>query len=93
MVDAHLSRIGLSAAAILSKAGMKVLVLEKHGKCGGTCHIFKSEGYEFDVGIHYVGELNRPTTTRTLLEQISDGQIQWADLSKHYFYPFHKSYL
>ena len=61
---------------------MKVLVLEKHGKCGGTCHVFKSEGYEFDVGIHYVGEFNRPTLTRTLLEQISDGQIQWAGLGK-----------
>ncbi|KAK4020460.1 hypothetical protein OUZ56_002436 [Daphnia magna] len=69
---------GLSTAALLSKAGMKVLVLEKHYKCGGACHTFRDNGYEFDVGIHYVGNFIRPTLTRTLLEQISDGQIQFA---------------
>ena len=70
----------MTAAALLSKAGMKVLVLEKHYKCGGACHTFKDEGYTFDVGIHYVGNLIRPTLTRTLVEEISDGQIQWAPL-------------
>ncbi|KZS15688.1 Uncharacterized protein APZ42_018888 [Daphnia magna] len=69
---------GLSTAALLSRAGMKVLVLEKHYKCGGACHTFRDDGYEFDVGIHYVGNFIRPTLTRTLLEQISDGQIQFA---------------
>ncbi|KAI9564725.1 hypothetical protein GHT06_008466 [Daphnia sinensis] len=69
---------GLSTAALLSKAGMKVLVLEKHYKCGGACHTFRDNGYEFDVGIHYVGNFIRPTLTRTLLEQISDGQIKFA---------------
>ncbi len=70
----------MSSAALLSKAGLKVLVLEKHGKAGGACHIFKAEGYEFDVGIHYIGDFSRRSITRTLLEQISDGQIQWAQL-------------
>ncbi|XP_057369705.1 all-trans-retinol 13,14-reductase-like isoform X1 [Daphnia carinata] len=69
---------GLSTAALLSKAGLKVLVLEKHYKCGGACHTFREYGYEFDVGIHYVGNFIRPTLTRTLLEQISDGQIKFA---------------
>ena len=71
---------GLSAAALLSKAGKKVLVLEKHGKAGGACHIFKSDGYEFDVGIHYIGEFRKHTLSRTLLEQISRGQIGWHPL-------------
>ncbi|XP_057369704.1 all-trans-retinol 13,14-reductase-like [Daphnia carinata] len=71
---------GLSAAALLSKAGMKVLVLEKHYKCGGACHTFMENGYEFDVGIHYVGNFIRPTLIRTLLEQISDGKIKFAEL-------------
>ncbi|XP_046641861.1 all-trans-retinol 13,14-reductase-like [Daphnia pulicaria] len=73
---------GMTAAALLSKAGMKVLVLEKHYKCGGACHTFRDEGYEFDVGIHYVGNFLRPTLTRTLVEQISDGQIRWAQFEK-----------
>lgn len=71
---------GLSAAAILSKAGKKVLVLEKHGKAGGACHVFKAEGYEFDVGIHYIGHFDRPSMSRTILEQISNGQIRWHSL-------------
>lgn len=71
---------GMSSAALLSKAGLKVLVLERHGKCGGACHIFKAEGYEFDVGIHYIGDFTKPSLERTLLEQISDGQVQWAKM-------------
>jgi len=75
---------GLSAAALLSKAGKKVLVLEKHGKAGGACHIFKSDGYEFDVGIHYIGEFRKHTLSRTLLEQISRGQIGWHPLDDNF---------
>lgn len=67
----------MSCAALLSKAGMKVLVLEKHYKCGGACHTFYEKGYEFDVGIQYTGNFIRPNLVRTYLEQISDGQIQW----------------
>jgi len=75
---------GLSAAAILSKAGKKVLVLEKHSKAGGACHVFKAEGYEFDVGIHYIGHFDRPSMSRTILEQISNGQIGWHGLDNNF---------
>jgi len=69
---------GLSCAALLSKAGKKVLVLEQHDQAGGCCHTFIEKGYEFDVGIHYVGEVANNTITQTLVDQISDGQIGWA---------------
>ena len=49
-------------------------------QAGGTCHTFIEKGYEFDVGIHYIGEMNRQTVNKTLLDQISEGQIEWADL-------------
>nr|CAH0100999.1 unnamed protein product [Daphnia galeata] len=75
---------GLSSAALLSKGGLKVLVLEKHDTCGGGCHTFKEKGYEFDVGIHFVGGFTRQTLTHTLFDQISDGQIQWAQLDENY---------
>ena len=32
-------------------------------------------GYEFDVGIHYVGECANNTITHTLLDQITEGQL------------------
>lgn len=41
---------GLSAGAILSKQGRKVLVLEQSPRVGGCCSTFEKEGYHFDVG-------------------------------------------
>lgn len=48
---------GLTTASLMAQAGKKVLVLEQHYVAGGACHTFKSKGYEFATGIHYVGEL------------------------------------
>ena len=47
----------LTTAAIMSKAGKRVLVLEQHDQAGGCMHTFIDKGYEFDVGIHYIGEM------------------------------------
>ena len=47
----------------LCERGLKVLVLERHYVAGGFTHVFKRKGYEWDVGIHYIGEvqnLNSP---------------------------------
>ena len=74
---------GLGTAALLGKSGMKVLVLEKHSTAGGACHTFNDNGYEFNVGIHYVGEMDNPAfPPKIILDQVSDGQIQWAPLGK-----------
>ena len=74
---------GLGTAAFLSKAGMKVLVLEKHSTAGGASHTFNDNGYEFNIGIHYVGEMDNPySLSKILVDQVSDGQIQWAPLGK-----------
>ncbi|XP_067948219.1 all-trans-retinol 13,14-reductase-like [Watersipora subatra] len=75
---------GLTTAALLSKAGKKVLVLEQHDQAGGCCHSFVERGFEFDSGIHYIGELQHRTMTKTLFEQISDGQVQWAPLDQNF---------
>ncbi|XP_041029440.1 all-trans-retinol 13,14-reductase-like [Carcharodon carcharias] len=71
---------GLSAAAILAKAGKCVLVLEQHDQAGGCCHTFIKKGFEFDVGIHYVGELYERSFLRTLVDQITDGQLEWVKM-------------
>lgn len=41
---------GLTAAALLSKAGKRVVVLEQHDQAGGCTHTFQNKGFEFDVG-------------------------------------------
>ncbi len=46
---------GLSAAAILARRGRRVLVVDRHYVAGGNATIFKRRGYEFDVGLHYIG--------------------------------------
>ncbi|XP_063787962.1 all-trans-retinol 13,14-reductase [Pseudophryne corroboree] len=69
---------GQGVAALLARAGKRVLVLEQLGKLGGCCHTFNEKGYEFDVGIHYIGQLNEHSPTRILVDQLTDGQLQWS---------------
>jgi phytoene dehydrogenase-like protein len=51
---------GLSCAAYLCVAGRRTLVLEGHSVAGGNSQVFRrrirGDEYEFDVGIHYIGE-------------------------------------
>ena len=77
---------GLTVAAILSRVGKRVLVLEQHDQAGGCCHTFIGRGYEFDIGIHYVGGMgvSKPSVSKVLLDQISDGQIRWKELDRNY---------
>ncbi|KAM6180188.1 all-trans-retinol 13,14-reductase [Erethizon dorsatum] len=71
---------GLAAAAILAKAGKRVLVLEQHTKAGGCCHTFGENGLEFDTGIHYIGRMKEGNLGRFILDQITEGQLDWAPL-------------
>uniref|UniRef100_A0A1A8PEV4 All-trans-retinol 13,14-reductase n=1 Tax=Nothobranchius pienaari TaxID=704102 RepID=A0A1A8PEV4_9TELE len=71
---------GLGLAVFLAKVGKKVLVLEQHSRAGGCCHTFTEKGFEFDVGIHYVGELLDHKPFRCVLDQMTNGQLQWAPL-------------
>jgi len=82
---------GLSAAGFLAKvAGMKVLVLEKHSERGGQTHVFRRDGASWDVGVHYVGDLQKGSIIRTLLDFLSGGAIEWNKMSddfERFVYP------
>lgn len=46
---------GLTCAAVLSRMGQRVLVLEQHYVAGGGSHMFQLKGgLHFDSGLHYV---------------------------------------
>ena len=46
---------GLSCAAVLSRMGQRVLVLEQHYVAGGGSHMFQLKGgLRFDSGLHYL---------------------------------------
>jgi len=62
---------GLACAALLAKAGKRVVVLESHYRAGGCTHTFSEVGDggdAFDTGIHYVG---MGATLRKLLSHVS----------------------
>ena len=76
---------GLATAAILSKEGQKVLVLERHYTAGGFTHVFKRKDYEWDVGIHYIGEMQRKNgVLRKLFNYVSNNKLKWADIGEVY---------
>lgn len=71
---------GLGLAVLLAKVGKRVLVLEQHDRSGGCCHTFTEKGFEFDVGIHYIGDLLEHKPFRCMLDQLTNGQLQWEPL-------------
>src|SRR5271166_3801479 len=67
---------GLATAALLSSyAAKRVLVLERHYVAGGYTHAFHRPGYEWDVGLHYIGDVqDEHSMVRRAFDQITDGQ-------------------
>lgn len=77
---------GLTAASMLARhGGKRVLVLERHYTAGGFTHTFHRPGYEWDVGVHYVGDVHRPgTLLRRAFDHLTDGDLAWADMGEVY---------
>ncbi|WMX13304.1 NAD(P)/FAD-dependent oxidoreductase [Aureispira sp. CCB-E] len=76
---------GLTTAVLLAQKGQKVLVLERHYTAGGFTHIFKRKGYEWDVGIHYVGSMEKESSIlKKIFDSITDQQLKWADMGAVY---------
>jgi len=76
---------GLATAALLSNQGKKVLVLESHYAPGGFTHTFKRKGYEWDVGLHYIGEVHRERALiRTLFDHLTDKKLKWSHMPPVY---------
>ena len=65
---------GLCTAAYLCGAGKRTLVLEAHYVAGGNSQVFRrrigDRSYEFDVGIHYLGECGRDGMITTVLRGV-----------------------
>lgn len=68
---------GLTAGALLSKTGKKVLVLEQHNIAGGATHSFEDRGIEHETGLHYIGNIKK---RKPILDLISYNPIKWSKL-------------
>lgn len=72
----------LTVASILGQLqGKRVLILEQHYIAGGFTHTFKREkGYKWDVGIHYVGDLEDGHKFRRLFDFVTRGGVRWQKM-------------
>jgi all-trans-retinol 13,14-reductase len=77
---------GLAAAALLAKHGdQKVLVLERHTKAGGFTHAYSRKDWDWDVGVHYIGQVHREgSMLRRLFDEVGDGTLQWEPMGEIY---------
>jgi all-trans-retinol 13,14-reductase len=76
---------GVSLAAILAKEGKRCLVLERHYTPGGFTHTFKRRDYEWDVGVHYVGQVHRKHSfLARAFDYITEKPIEWAEMDDVY---------
>jgi phytoene desaturase len=58
---------GLVAAAQLARAGRRVLVVDGHYVAGGNATVFRRRRWEFDVGVHYLGDCGPEGTIPRIL--------------------------
>jgi phytoene dehydrogenase-like protein len=73
---------GLTAAAYLAALGRRVAVLEQHYVAGGNAHVFRRmKKFEFDVGVHYVGDCGPDgSITRAFRGLGLDQKIEWVEM-------------
>ena len=77
---------GMTTASLLSQIeGKRVLMLERHFQVGGFTHTFSRHGdLEWDVGLHYVGEVKRGSVPRAIFDFITQGQVDWQPMPDVY---------
>ncbi|MFN8310418.1 MAG: NAD(P)/FAD-dependent oxidoreductase [Chitinophagales bacterium] len=60
----------LLCAAVLSKEGKRVLVLEKNEQIGGSLQTFQRNGITYDTGVHYIGALDKGQTLHQIFNYV-----------------------
>jgi all-trans-retinol 13,14-reductase len=75
---------GMACAAALSLFGRKVLVLEQHYVAGGFTHVFSRKGFDWDVGVHCVGEMGTGQIPGNLIRWLSRDTVRWNTMGDVY---------
>ena len=73
---------GLSCAAYLAASGVRTTVLEQGKVAGGCSQVFRrANRYEFDVGVHYIGECDPGGRMNRALHGLGlDERIEFREL-------------
>ncbi len=76
---------GMTAAGLLAGVvGRRVLVLEKHSEPGGLTHVFRRDGASWDVGLHYVGQVEPGSQPRAIFDYLSGGALRWNRMAEEF---------
>jgi all-trans-retinol 13,14-reductase len=75
---------GLACACALTRMGHKVLVLERHFVAGGLTQTFSRDGFTWDVGVHYLGEMRPDDAGRRVLNWLCGGAMEFASIGPVY---------
>lgn len=84
---------GLTAAALLARAGARVQVFEQHDKPGGFCHHWEGQAgtperplvFRFDAGVHDVSGCHPGGTVQALLQRLNLEQtLDWRALDHRF---------
>lgn len=76
---------GLTTATWLAKAGHKVAVLERHYVPGGFTHNFKrKDGFQWDVGVHYVGNVGEGSSLEGMFGFLTNDKLEWESMGEVY---------
>ncbi len=60
-------------------------MLERHYTAGGFTHVFHRPGYEWDVGVHYIGEVHNPASAvRKMFDHVTEGRLEWNPMPDVY---------
>jgi len=60
--------------------GKRVLVVERHFKAGGFTHTFRRKQFQWDVGLHYVGQMGDDAFAGRLMALVTGGQVRWRPM-------------
>jgi all-trans-retinol 13,14-reductase len=71
---------GLATAALLARRGTRVLVLEQHFLAGGNATVFRRRGFEFDIGLHYIGSCEEGGALPRLLAEAGVDDVEFLEL-------------
>jgi phytoene dehydrogenase-like protein len=75
----------LTAASLLAQyKDQKILILERHFQAGGFTHEFKRKQnkYSWDVGVHYIGDLQEGSLSRKVFDTITRKKLNWSRMSE-----------
>ncbi len=75
---------GLECAHILSKAGMRVAVLERNIQPGGCMQSYRRRGNNFDTGLHYVGGIAEGQSLHAAFRLLGLTRLPWRQLDAEF---------